>query len=64
MLSRVMLASTRSALCISDKLNQHVVDQIATLPGFYDLNHMFESVKAGQNVLTRPAKVMLVRLQW
>ena len=48
----------------SDKLNQHVVDQIATLPGFYDLNHMFESVKAGQNVLTRPAKIMLIRLQW
>ncbi|XP_067947183.1 krev interaction trapped protein 1-like [Watersipora subatra] len=47
----------------ADKLNQHVVDQIATLPGFYDLNHMFESVKAGQNVFTRPANIMLIRLQ-
>ncbi|KAF6027096.1 KRIT1 [Bugula neritina] len=47
----------------ADKLNQHVVDQIATLPGFYDLNHMFESVKAGQTVFTRPTRIMLTRLQ-
>lgn len=48
---------------LTDKLNQHVVDQLPTLPGFYDLNHMFESIKAGQASFTKPARIMLARLQ-